>query len=461
MLKEIMEGVKKIHFVGIGGVGMSSLAQYLHSKGYEITGSDLERNSYVERLERLGIKIFLGHSVQNVDEAVDLVVSSSAVKRDNIEVVQAEKLNIPAIKRSQLLAYIVNRSKSIAVAGSHGKTTTTSLCASLLKNAGLDPTAIIGGKFRNINNNVMVGEGEYFIVEADESDGGFLLLSPYIGIVTNIDNDHLGFYGNFENEKLAFYDFMSNSQYRIINTDDLIVRQWHELKNKRNTTLTYSVKSKKTDIYAYNIQLTQEVSIFSVKTPSRRIEGLKLGVLGMHNVSNALAVLGVAELLNIDEGVIRKTFEEFRGVDRRFTYIGEYRNLKVFDDYAHHPNEIRATLSTAKILNKNVYAVFQPHRFSRTAYLMDDFARCFKDVKRVYILDIYPASEPPIDGIDSGVLSEKINAVSGNAVYINNVELLKKHLDQIDQDGVLVALGAGSVSNIIRQIVNDYKNSAA
>ncbi len=459
MLKEIMKNAKKIHFVGIGGVGMSSLAQYMHSKGYNITGSDLRKDHYIEKLEKIGIKITIGHSIQNVSEDTDLVVSSSAVKNDNIEIVQAEKLNIPAIKRSQLLAYLVNQSKSIAVAGSHGKTTTTSLCASLLKESHLDPTAIIGGKLRNINNNVMVGNGEFFIVEADESDGGFLFLNPYIGIVTNIDNDHLSFYGNFENEKVAFYDFMLNSQLRIINTDDPVIRQWNKLKENRDTTITYSVKSKKTDIFAYDIQLGIEGSIFSVKTPKRKIENVNLGILGIHNISNALAVIGIAEILNIDEHIIKKTFEEFGGVDRRFTYVGDYGPLKIFDDYAHHPNEVKATLSTAKIISDNIYAVFQPHRFSRTAYLMEDFARCFKNITRVYILDIYPASESPIDGIDSEVLTEKINAISGNAVYINNANLLKRHLDQIKETGILVALGAGSVSNIIRQIVHDYKNS--
>ncbi len=456
-----MESIKKIHFVGIGGVGMSSLAQYLHAKGYKITGSDLERNSYVEKLEKLGIKISIGHSIQNIDEDVDLVVSSSAVKKDNIEIIQAEKLNIIAIKRSQLLAYLVNQSKSIAITGSHGKTTTTSLCASLLKDAGYDPTAIIGGKLRNINNNVMIGKGDYFIVEADESDGGFLLLSPYIGIVTNIDNDHLGFYGNFENEKLAFYDFISNSQLRILNIDDPIVKQWTQLKEKRDTTITYSIKSKRADVFAYDININEKGSQFSVKTPTRKIENIKLGVLGYHNVSNSLAVLAVAEILGIKEEIIKESFEKFTGVDRRFTYIGDYKYLRVFDDYAHHPNEIRATLTTARLLDTNIYALFQPHRFSRTAYLMDDFAHCFKDVKRVFILDIYPASEQPIDGIDSETLSQKINAVSGNAVYINSLDLLKKHLDLIDESGILVALGAGSVSEIIRQIVNDYKNSAA
>ena len=460
MLKQIIQNGSKIHFIGIGGVGMSSLAQYLLSKGYKITGSDLKSNAYIEKLKSMGVKVYLGHSIENIEDDVSLVVSSSAVKNDNVEVIHAEKRNIQHIKRYQLLAYIVNKEKSIAVAGSHGKTTTTSICASLLTNAGFDPTAIIGGKLRNINNNVIIGKSDYFIVEADESDGGFLLLSPYIGVVTNIDNDHLGFYGNFENEKIAFYDFMESSHLKVLNYDDPIIKQWSGF-NKDDSVLTYSIKSKKADIYAYDIALNEEGSIFSVKTPTKKIEDLRIKIIGMHNVSNALAVIGIAEILNIDEDAIRKTLLEFEGVDRRFTYIGNYNLLKVYDDYAHHPTEIKATLSAAKLLSDNVYAVFQPHRFSRTAYLMDDFAESFKDVRRVFILDIYPASEKPIEGVDSLALAEKINKISSNAVYINQIDQLKRHLDQIEDEGVLIALGAGSVSSIIRKVVDDYKNSAA
>ncbi|WP_025270100.1 UDP-N-acetylmuramate--L-alanine ligase [Hippea sp. KM1] len=460
MFKEAIDNAKKIHFVGIGGVGMSSIAQYLLSKGYTITGSDIEENSYVEKLKSQGVKIYIGHSLSNIEEDVDLVVASSAVKNDNIELVQADKLNIPTVKRYQLLAYLVNNSNSIAVAGSHGKTTTTSLCASLLKNAGLDPTAIIGGKLRNINNNVIIGNGDHLIVEADESDGGFLLLNPRIGIVTNIDNDHLGFYGNFDNEKLAFFDFMENSEKLIINLDDPIIKQWKN-PQKKSDLITYSIKSKKACVYAYDIEATALGSRFSVKTPSKRIEDLNLKIIGQHNISNALAVIGLAEILGIDEEIVRHTLMQFEGVDRRFTYIGDYNKLKVFDDYAHHPTEIKATLKAANLISKNIYAVFQPHRFSRTAYLMDEFANSFKNVKRVFILDIYAAAEPPMDGIDSQVLTQKVNEISANAVYITNEEMLKKHLNQIDEEGVLVALGAGSVSKIIRKITDDYKTSAA
>lgn len=458
MLSEFIKKARKIHFVGIGGVGMSSLAQYFLSKGYTITGSDLEKNSYVENLIRQGVKVYFGHSLQNIENDVDLVVVSSAIKNNNIEVIQAERNSIPVVKRYQLLAFLVNQSKSIAVAGSHGKTTTTSLCASLLNNAGINPTAIIGGKLRNINNNVIIGSSDYLIVEADESDGGFLLLMPYIGIVTNIDNDHLSFYGNFENEKLAFFDFISNSKYCVVNIDDPIIKTYKNRNNSDNQLITYSTKTKKADIYAYDIKLNKNNSIFSVKTPTKNIENISLGIIGYHNISNALAVIGVAELLSIKEEIIKQTFEEFKGVDRRFTYIGKYNNLEVYDDYAHHPTEIKTTLKAAKLLNKNVYAIFQPHRFSRTAYLMDDFAKSFKEAKRVFVLDIYPASEQPIEGISSSILTEKINRVSSNAVYINNIDLLKRHLEQIDETGVAIALGAGSVSSIIRQLVNEKNN---
>jgi UDP-N-acetylmuramate--alanine ligase len=460
MFNQIIDDGAKIHFVGIGGVGMSSLAQYLLSRGYKITGSDVQMNSYIDKLIKKGVKVYIGHSIENIEKDVSLVVSSSAVKKDNVEVLHAIKSNIPHIKRYQLLAYLVNNEKSIAVAGSHGKTTTTSLCASLLDNAGFDPTAIIGGSLRNINNNVIIGRSDYFIVEADESDGGFLLLSPFIGIVTNIDNDHLGFYGNFENEKVAFYDFMNNSKVKVLNYDDPIIRQWSRTGSKSDI-ITYSMRTKKADVYAYDVVLSESGSRFNVRTPNGKLEDLRVKIIGAHNVSNVLAVISIAEILGIEEDVVRKTLLEFDGVDRRFTYIGNYNKLRIFDDYAHHPTEIRATLSAAKLISKEVYAVFQPHRFSRTAYLMDEFAKSFKSVKRVFILDIYPASEKPIEGIDSLVLAERINKISSNAVYINDIELLKKHLDQIEEPGVLVALGAGSVSSIIRKIVDDYKNSAA
>ncbi len=454
-MNDVIGNAKKLHFVGIGGIGMSSLAQYMFSQGYTITGSDIAENNYVKKLKEMGIKIYKGHSIENIDSDVDVVVVSSAIKDDNAEVMHAKRLNIPVIKRYQLLAYVVNSKKSIAIAGSHGKTTTTSLCASLLKSAGIDITAIIGGKSRNINNNVIIGNSDYFIIEADESDGGFLLLDPYIGVVTNIDNDHLGFYGNFENEKLAFKDFIENSKTRIVNIDDPIIR--HE---RPKDAITYSI-TRKADIYAYNITTTPSESIFDVKTPKREIEKLKLGIIGIHNVSNSLAVIAIADLLDIDTETIREVFSGFKGVDRRFTFVGMFKKCRVYDDYAHHPAEIKATISAARLISNNVYAIFQPHRFSRTSYLMDEFAKSFKNVKRVFVLDIYSAQEKPIDGIDSEILSEKINQVSGNSIYVSSRESLKKLLDQIDTEGVIVGLGAGSISTIVRELVDDNKKDSA
>ncbi len=452
-MNEIMTNAKKLHFVGIGGIGMSSLAQYMLSQGYTITGSDIAENANVKKLKEMGIRVNIGHSIENIDNDVDIVVISSAIRENNAEVMHANRLNIPVIKRYQLLAYIVNSKKSIAIAGSHGKTTTTSLCASLLKSAGKDPTAIIGGKSRNINNNVIIGNNDYFIIEADESDGGFLLLDPYIGVVTNIDNDHLGFYGNFENEKLAFLDFIENSKTKILNIDDPIIKH-----SRPKDAITYSI-TKKADIYAYNIVTTDKESVFDVKTPNREIKQLKLGVIGIHNVSNSLVVLAIADLLDIDTETVRKVFADFKGVDRRFTFVGMYKKCRVYDDYAHHPTEIKATLAAARLISDKVYAIFQPHRFSRTSYLMDEFAKSFKNAERVFVLDIYSAEEKPIDGIDSEILSEKINQISGNSVYVSSKESLIKLLDQIETEGVIVGLGAGSISRIVREIVDDYKKS--
>ncbi len=453
-MKDILDRAKKLHFVGIGGIGMSSLAQYMLSRGYTITGSDMSLNSSVENLKKLGIKVNIGHSTDNIDQDTDAIIVSSAIKSDNIEFSYAKKHNIPIVKRYELLAYVVNSKKSIAIAGSHGKTTTTSLCASLIKNANIDPTAIIGGKLRNINNNVMIGQSDYFIIEADESDGGFLLLNPEIGVVTNIDNDHLGFYGNFDNEKMAFEDFIKSSNIKILNIDDPVIK---EIKGKYKDAIRYSITNKKADIYAYNIRTKGLKSYFNVKTKKRTLVDLELGIIGIHNISNSLAVIAIADIFDIDEDTIRKTLSEFQGVDRRFTFIGKYNYLNVYDDYAHHPTEIRATINTARLVDNRVYALFQPHRFSRTAYLMDDFARSFKDVDKVFVLDIYSASEKPVDGIDSEILAQKINNISSNAIYVRSIDSLKKFLNQIDEEGVLIALGAGNVSSIIKEIVNEKK----
>lgn len=455
-MNNIIKEAKKLHFIGIGGIGMSSLAQYMLSKNYKITGSDIGENASIGRLRELGIKISIGHSIENIEENVDAVIVSSAIKDDNIEAAYAKKMNIPIIKRYQLMAYVVNSKKSIAIGGSHGKTTTTSLCASVLQEAGIDPTALIGGKLRNINNNIILGESDYFIVEADESDGGFLLLDPYIGVVTNIDNDHLRFYGNFENEKLAFKDFISNSHIKILNIDDPVIK--HSKSNYRNV-VTYSTQNKKADVHAYNIETKNNKSYFSVKTNKKVLENIELGIIGLHNVSNALPVIAISEILGIKEDILRKIFAEFKGVDRRFTFIGNYKNFRVYDDYAHHPTEIKATISAAKLISNEVYAIFQPHRFSRISYLMDDFAKSFKKVKKVFVLDVYSASEKPIEGIDSEILSDKINEVSSNAIYIRNVNSLRKFLNQIEGEGVIVGLGAGSISSIVKELVNDSSES--
>ncbi len=449
-MKYIMDNAQKIHFVGIGGIGMSSIAQHMLNKKITITGSDLSENNNVKTLKNKGITIHIGHAPENIEDNTDLIVMSSAVSDDNVEIVSARRKKIPIVRRCQLLAHLINAQKSIAIAGSHGKTTTTSLCALLLKNAGIDPNAIIGGRLRSINNNVMIGDGQYFVAEADESDGGFLLLNPYIGVITNIDNDHLGFYGSFDNEIMAFKEFIEHSYIKIVNADDPIIQKKI---SKGENCISYSTENKKADIYAYNIRFEKNRSIFNIKINQTVIEDVALGVLGMHNISNALAVCAISYKLNISEEILRKTFSEFTGVYRRFTHIGKINNMDVYDDYAHHPTEIKATLATASLISENVMSIFQPHRFSRTLQLMDEFAKCFRNVKEVIVLDIYAASEKPIDGVNSAILTKKINKISKNAVYIEDEESLYRYLESRKDEGILVALGAGSITNIIKRLV--------
>ncbi len=452
-MKYMMDNARKIHFVGIGGIGMSSIAQHMLNRNITVTGSDLSENDNVKTLKDKGITIHIGHAPENIEDDTDLIVMSSAISDDNAEIVSAKRKKIPVVRRYQLLAHLINAEKSIAIAGSHGKTTTTSLCASLLKNADLDPNAIIGGRLRSINNNIMIGKGEYFVAEADESDGGFLLLNPYIGVITNIDNDHLGFYGSFDNEILAFEEFIEHSYIKIINADDPIIQKKF---SKGKNYISYSIKNKKSDIYAYNIRFKENKSIFNLKINQTVIEDITLGVLGLHNISNALAVCAISYKLKISEKILRKTFSEFTGVYRRFTHIGRINNMDVYDDYAHHPTEIKATLSAASLISKNVISIFQPHRFSRTLQLMDEFAKCFKNVKEVIVIDIYAASEKPIDGVNSPMLAEKINKLSKNAVYIKDEESLYKYLKDKNDEGALVALGAGSITNIIKRLIDRF-----
>ncbi len=451
-MERIIENAGKMHFIGIGGIGVSAIAKYMLDMGVEVTGSDISDSSTIEELRSSGAKIHIGHSASNIDGDVELVVVSSAIPYNNVELVTARKRKIPIVPRYRMLAYLANSKKCIAISGSHGKTTTTSLCTLMLKEAGFEPTAIIGGKPLGIDSNLMVGEGDVFVVEADESDGGFLLLQPYVGVVTNVDNDHLSFYGSFNNEIMAFREFMENSSVKVLNLDD---KTASSVRLKGDSKVMYSIKSKKSDVFAFDIRFSDGKSVFSVRTPNRIMLDLELGIIGYHNVSNALAVVSIAERLSIEERYIRKSFAEFKGVRRRFTRIGNINGVDVYDDYAHHPTEIRATISAARLICSDVFVIFQPHRYSRVSHLMDDFSRSFSGARRVFVLDIYGAFEENKTGVDSQELVRKINRVSKNATYVPSDELFRV-IDSIESGGLLLGLGAGDISSRMKELVERY-----
>ncbi|MGC8790332.1 MAG: UDP-N-acetylmuramate--L-alanine ligase [Desulfurella sp.] len=445
--------------MGIGGIGMSSIAQYLHTKGYKIKGSDQSENKNVAALKELGIKVNIGHFPQNITDDIALVVISSAIKEDNPEVIQAKKNNIRVLKRYELLALLFNEKFGIAIAGSHGKTTTTSLATELLCEASLNPTAIIGGKIQKIKQNVMCGNSNYFIAEADESDGGFLLLNPKIAIVTNIDNDHLNFYKNFENEIEAFKEFIKKSNYAILNIDDENLSKIMKQLNKERC-FTYSIQNKNAHFWAENITHNGKSSQFVVHTPQENID-ITLNIPGIHNISNSLAIVALSHILRIEKHYLQRTLEFFSGVDRRFSFRSFLKDgVEVYDDYAHHPREIEATLQAAKQTAKSrVIAIFQPHRYTRVQSLMNEFAKSFKLADVVFLLDIYPAGESPIEGINSKILAENINKFSNNCIYIDDISKIKPMLLKETKSGDLViTMGAGDITKLSYQLNSNETN---
>ncbi len=434
---------------------MSSIAQYLHTLGYKVSGSDASENKNVLFLKNLGIHINIGHKAQNItnESNIGLVITSSAIKDDNIEVIESKKLNIRVLKRYELLAYLFNEKFGIAIAGSHGKTTTTSLATELLCEASLNPTAIIGGRIQKIKQNVMCGNSNYFIAEADESDGGFLLLNPKIAIVTNIDNDHLSYYKKLENEVEAFKEFIKKSNYAILNIDDPNLSKIAQGLNLERC-FTYSLHNKQAHFWTEDIRYSGKSSEFLVHTPQKNIH-ITLNIPGTHNISNSLSIVALAHILRISEEHLQKSLEFFSGVDRRFSFRSFLKeNVEVYDDYAHHPREIEATLEAARHVAKSrVIAIFQPHRYTRVQSLMDEFTKCFKLADIVYLLDIYPAGESPIDGINSKVLSENIKKFSNNCIYVDNIDNLKQILLEQTKDGDLViTMGAGDVTKLSYQL---------
>ncbi len=455
--------VKRIHFIGIGGIGMSGIAEVLANLGFTVTGSDLKRSRHTERLEKnANITIFEGHAAENVGDA-HVVVYSSAVHPDNPEVLIAKQRGIPVIPRAEMLAELmVLKPYSVAVSGTHGKTSTTSMVATLLKHAGINPTTVVGGVVDTLGSNAEIGDSEWFVTEADESDRSFLMLYPTISVVTNIDKEHMESYKGMDDVVQCFTDFVNKVPFfgaAVICLDDPNVQLI--IPNIKRRRVTYGMTAQ-ADISAHDITYnTSFGSKFTVWKGNDVLGNIELPVPGQHNVYNALAATAVAMELEIPFERISEAFAKFKNADRRFQFKGEERGVTVVDDYGHHPTEILATLSAAKNSagGRRTVVVFQPHRFSRTQELMDEFALAFNNADVLYILDIYPASEEPIPGITAEVLAENIKKYGHkNVHYVGEISTAAERVTPDMREGdLLITMGAGSVTGLSEEILEHLK----
>ncbi len=448
-----------VHFTGIGGIGMSGLAEVLLTLGYTVTGSDSKLTPITERLEGLGARVSEGHSAETLGDAKALVVTS-AVKEDNPELVEARRRGIPVIPRGELLAELMRLKYGIAIAGSHGKTSTTSMVAAVLSEAQLDPTVVVGGRVGLMGgSNARVGQSDYLVVESDESDGSFLKLAPIIAVVTNIDREHLDHYANLDVIRQAFLDFVNKVPFygvAILCVDDENVQQL--LPQVKRRTITYGT-SAQCDLMISDTDSGHLYSELRLKFKGRDLGVFRINVPGFHNVLNATASIAVGLELEIDPDVIRAGLKRHTGVDRRFQIKGQKQGITVVDDYGHHPTEIRATLAAARLCSfSRVLAIFQPHRYTRTHYLMDDFARSFNQADVVYLLDIYAASEKPIEGVTAQTLAARMSAFGHRHVqYVGSIEEAVKAAGAEAREGdCVITLGAGNVwqagEKILQQI---------
>lgn len=453
----ILNKIKNIHFIGIGGSGMCPLAEILYNKGYNISGSDIYESDTIQRLKNnYDIKIFMNHKKENIKGA-ELVVYTAAVKDDNEELIAAKKNNIPAVERSVMLGLLTNQYKEkIAVCGTHGKTSTTSMITQILMYADLDPSAVIGGKLPCINSNSRSGNSDIIVCEACEYVDSFLELSPSISVITNVDADHLDYFGSIENIKKSFNKFANKtSKAIIVNGDDKNTIDC--IKDITIEKITFGL-SKDNDYYADNIkQLDRIKSSFTLMNKSKKIAEITLNVPGRHNIYNALAASAVCHYLGVDPKVIESALENFFGVHRRFEILGHPKGITIVDDFAHHPTELRAVLSSAIKMNFNkVWAVFQPHTYSRTYMLLDDFAKALSIADRVVLSEILPVRETNIYNIHSKDLADKIL----NCTCLDTFEQITDFIENNATDGDLVlTLGGGNVYKCANMILERLKNS--
>jgi UDP-N-acetylmuramate--alanine ligase len=445
-----------LHFVGIGGVGMSGIAEVLLNMGYRVTGSDARRGETVERLERLGAKIFIGHAASHT-EGAHVVVCSSAVARDNVEVQAARLRGVPVIPRAEMLAELMRLKYGIAIAGTHGKTTTTSLVAAVLAAGGFDPTVVVGGRVHGLGTNARLGQGEFLVAEADESDGSFLKLSPTIAVVTTIDAEHLDHYGDLDAIRAAFLAFVNKVPFYgavVLCLDQPNIQQMIPAVEKR--VITYGLEAS-ADLTARRLEFAGTTARFEVVQRGRALGTVALQVPGRHNVLNALASVAVGLDLDMSFDAIQRALADFTGVQRRFQVRGEARGVLVVDDYGHHPAEIRATLAAAKAgYDRRVITVFQPHRYSRTQHLRQEFLTAFNQSDVLLVMDIYAAGEAPIPGVHARDLAEGIAAHGHREVHYLNGDraAIVDFLCESTRSGDLVlTLGAGDVGALGAEVL--------
>ncbi|WP_135080219.1 UDP-N-acetylmuramate--L-alanine ligase [Terasakiella sp. SH-1] len=453
-MKSLPLSIGTLHFVGIGGIGMSGIAEILHNLGYSVQGSDLNDNANVQRLRDLGIKVFVGHAEENATDA-QVVVISSAVKPDNPEVIFARHNHIPVVRRAEMLAELMRLKASIAVGGTHGKTTTTTIIATLLDAAEMDPTVINGGIINAYGTNARLGDGDWLVAEADESDGTFIKLPAACAVVTNIDPEHLDHYGDFDTLRAAFDTFVQNIPFygfAALCIDHAEVQAMiPRVSDRRIVTYGYSPQA---EVRAQNVDMGADGARFDIVInrrgeEERVIEGLHFPMLGEHNVKNSLAAICVGLELGMSDATIRKGLSAFGGVKRRFTKTGEVDGITIIDDYAHHPVEISSVLSAARGAGRGkVHAVVQPHRYTRLRDLFEEFSTCFNDADTVIVADVFEAGEQPIEGIDKDNLAESlISHGHRHVIALENQDALAGVINDIASPGdYVVCCGAGSIS---------------
>ncbi len=463
--------IQHVHFVGIGGIGMSGIAEVLLNLGYKVSGSDLKSSPVTQQLSGLGATVFEGHRAENIGGA-EVVVTSSAIAKENPEVLEAHKLHIPVIQRAEMLAELMRLKYGIAIAGMHGKTTTTSMVAAVLAAGGLDPTVVVGGRVGAMGSNARLGKSQYLVAEADESDRSFLKLSPILSVVTNIDREHMDCYRNMRDVKKTFLEFMDRVPFYgmiVACNDDLLLRRL--LLDVRRRTVTYGtkrgsdfwIKLEKKSSLDDSGRDHQPLSRFRVSYQKKDLGEFTLHVPGIHNVLNATAAIAVGVGLDIQVEAIQAALDQFRGVDRRFQLRGRVAGVSVIDDYGHHPTEIKATLAAARQCGfRRIHVIFQPHRYTRTRDLMEEFTTAFGDADSLLVLDIYAASEKPIEGISGQGLAQSIREKSGQDVnYVSTfADAAASTVKAAQASDMILTLGAGSVSQLGPMIVEKLKERA-